>query len=166
MSDEQAATGTGSTGGEPTRSGGVPTRRALLVGAGAVGATVVLAACGTDPDEEPANQPVGGGNATAPTGESAAPGGAALAKASDVPVGGGVIVGDLVITQPTEGQFKAFSKICTHQGCPVSSIDAGAIICTCHGSKFSIEDGSVKTGPATKPLTEKKVTVDGDSITA
>ena len=55
------------------------------------------------------------------------------------------------MTQPTEGDFKAFSAVCTHQGCVVAKIEGEDIECTCHGSKFSIEDGSVVTGPATKP---------------
>ena len=41
---------------------------------------------------------------------------------SKVPVGGGVILqdADYVVTQPSKGKYKAFSKICTHQGCPVA----------------------------------------------
>lgn len=39
------------------------------------------------------------------------------------------------------------------------------ISCACHGSTFSIADGSVQKGPATKPLEAKEITVSGDSIT-
>ena len=53
-----------------------------------------------------------------------------------------------MVTQPTEGDFKAFSALCTHQGCVVSEIKGEDIDCTCHGSKFSIADGSVVDGPA------------------
>ena len=89
--------------------------------------------------------------------------GAATAK---VPVGGGVILddADYVITQPTKGEFKAFSKICTHQNCPVTAVEGGTINCSCHGSKFSIEDGSVQNGPATKPLPEVETTVAGGQV--
>jgi Rieske Fe-S protein len=85
---------------------------------------------------------------------------------SEVPVRGGVILddADYVITQPKAGEFKAFSKICTHQNCPVTGIEGRTINCQCHGSKFSIEDGSVQTGPATRPLREAKVTVAGDQV--
>ena len=60
---------------------------------------------------------------------------------SEVPVGGGVILedADYVVTQPTKGEFKAFSKICTHQGCPVAEVTGGNINCKCHGSQFSVE---------------------------
>jgi Rieske Fe-S protein len=78
-----------------------------------------------------------------------------------VPVGGGVILedADYVVTQPSEGKYKAFSKICTHQGCPVASVENGVIHCNCHGSEYSISDGSVTNPPATKPLTESKTAV-------
>jgi len=84
---------------------------------------------------------------------------------ADVPVGGGVVLkdADYVVTQPTEGEFKAFSKICTHKGCPVAEV-AKTINCKCHGSKFSIEDGSVVNPPADKPLAESKATVSGDKV--
>lgn len=156
--------------------GGGPSRRAVLTGAGALGATVVLAACGTDAAETtpaPAGagattQPAATGGATGePSGGADAGGSAtALAKKADVPVGGALIISakKLVVTQPTAGDFKAFSAICTHQGCPVSKVDGDVIVCTCHNSRFSIEDGSVKGGPAKGPLKEASIKVDGDDI--
>lgn len=94
-----------------------------------------------------------------------APSGPSVATAK-VPVGGGVILPDAnyVITQPAKGSYKAFSKICTHQGCPVAEIANGTIDCRCHGSKFSIQDGSVVNPPARKPLAESKVTVFGSKV--
>jgi Rieske Fe-S protein len=85
---------------------------------------------------------------------------------AEVPVGGGFILpnADYVVTQPTKGSYKAFSKICTHQGCPVSAILNKEIVCKCHNSHFSIEDGSVVSGPAQKPLPAAKTTVSGDKI--
>jgi Rieske Fe-S protein len=81
-------------------------------------------------------------------------------------VGGGTIFADeqVVVTQPSEGEFKAFNTTCTHQGCPVQSVSDGTINCTCHGSKFSIEDGSPESGPATSALEEVSINVEGDSI--
>lgn len=147
MSDDQMVTGQS-----------LPTRRALLMGTGVVGATVVLAACGTGTDTDTAGTDTAGGDS----------GGGAnvLTKTSEVPVGGGAIFAaqGVVVTQPTAGEFKGFTSICTHQGCPVSSVDGGTINCACHKSQFSINDGSVKTGPATRPLAAKDVKVDGENI--
>ena len=83
-----------------------------------------------------------------------------------MPVGGGVILqdADYVITQPKAGEFKAFSKICTHQQCAVTSVEGGTINCPCHGSKYSIEDGSVVNPPAPAPLEEAEVTVSGGQV--
>ena len=39
------------------------------------------------------------------------------------------------------------------------------INCDCHGSKYSITDGSVVNPPAPKPLPPKTIKVDGDSLT-
>jgi Rieske Fe-S protein len=89
-----------------------------------------------------------------------------LASTKDIPVGGGKVFEDqqLVITQPTKGEFKGFSAICTHQGCTVSQVKGGTINCPCHGSKFEVSDGSVRSGPANKPLPYRGVKVDGDQI--
>ncbi|MDO5503984.1 MAG: Rieske (2Fe-2S) protein [Actinomycetia bacterium] len=89
-----------------------------------------------------------------------------VAATSDVPVGGGIIVGAVqtVITQPTAGEFKAFSSICPHQGCAVSSVEDDEIICPCHDSRFAISTGAVLTGPARTGLTEVALRVDGESI--
>lgn len=161
----------------PAEDAGAPatgsTRRVVLLGAGAAGATAVLAACGSSGTSTNTNgedfsnnpAPAGSGQANAGGGgNSGNAAGSALAAVADVPEGGGVIKGDLVITQPTAGQYKAFSKVCTHAGCDVNKVDAGVISCPCHGSKFSIDTGEPTAGPATKGLAETKVKVDGDNI--
>jgi Rieske Fe-S protein len=86
-----------------------------------------------------------------------------LANAADVPVGGGVIVGDTVVTQPTAGTFVGLSSTCTHAGCKVATVAEGTINCPCHGSRFDL-DGSVRNGPANKPLAAKPVRVEDGSI--
>ena len=70
----------------------------------------------------------------------------------------------VVVTQPEAGTIVAFSSICTHQGCEVSTVADGTINCPCHGSKFAIADGSVAGGPAKKPLPPVAVNVTGDVI--
>lgn len=124
-------------------------RRALL-------ALPVLAACAGPSTSEGAAS----GGATRASGPATLP-------AADVPVGGGAILLDsqVVVTQPTEGDFKAFGSICTHAGCPVSAVTDGKIVCSCHGSVFSIEDGSVVDGPAAAPLPAKTVTVADGQVT-
>jgi Rieske Fe-S protein len=89
-----------------------------------------------------------------------------LALTSDVPVGGGKILADkkIVITQPRAGSFQAFTAVCTHQGCTVSSVSGGTVNCPCHGSKFSIANGSVVAGPAPSALAPVSIKVQGTSI--
>ncbi|SEF12844.1 Rieske (2Fe-2S) protein [Streptomyces sp. Ag109_O5-10] len=101
------------------------------------------------------------------SGSASSAAGNALAQTSDIPEGGGTIFKDhkIVVTQPTKGEFKAFSAICTHEGCTVSRVVDGTIDCPCHGSKFHIADGSVAHGPATRPLPAESITVSGNSIT-
>jgi len=40
---------------------------------------------------------------------------------------------------------------CSHRGCPLSNgeLDGEVIVCVCHGSRFSLRDGTVERGPAT-----------------
>jgi nitrite reductase/ring-hydroxylating ferredoxin subunit len=148
------------------------TRRRFTATATAGLALPVLAACGSDDggtgsdtsSAEPSD------TSSSPAGDGGGAGGSAgavLASTSDVPVGGCAVFESekVVVTQPTEGEFKAFSSTCTHQGCAVSSSSDGEIPCNCHGSRFSLEDGSVLNGPATSPLAEVEITVEGDSIT-
>lgn len=139
------------------------TRRAVLVGAAGIAAVSVTAACGGDGGTD-GSAGSGSNNAGGNAGKTG--GNSSLPKTTDVPVGGGVVVAtaDVVITQPSAGQFKAFSATCTHQGCTLADVSGGTINCGCHFSKFSATDGSVKNGPATQPLPEKKITVSGTSI--
>jgi Rieske Fe-S protein len=170
------------------------TRRGMLAGVGLVGLAGAITACGASSSSSSAaaagpaaSSASGGGGATtatsaapaasAPTGSqaSSSPGSSgsaggvaagALSGTSAIPVGGGKIFPSqlVVVTQPTAGQFKAFSATCTHMGCTVSQIADGRIDCPCHGSEYSIKDGAVLRGPASKPLPAKQIKVTGDSI--
>jgi len=131
-----------------------PPRRQVLRGAAGVSVlagVALVAGCGSDDaGGTPTGAPSGGDRTLTPT--------------SAVPVGGGVIVGAVVVTQPTAGDFKGFSSTCTHKGCTVESVAGGEIICPCHGSRYSVTDGSPTRGPATAPLPEVAVTVDGTDV--
>jgi Rieske Fe-S protein len=138
-------------------------RQKVIVGAGLGLIATALAACTTYGKKPEA----AGDTATTAAPATGAPGAPApanaVAKIADVAVGSGVIVDDLVVTQPSAGEFKGFSSTCTHAGCTVAEVADGTINCPCHGSKFNL-DGTVANGPATKPLEARTVTVQGDSI--
>lgn len=137
------------------------TRRGVLAGVGGVCVVAALGACGGG------SSPSGGG-----TGNTGGTAGGTLGRTSDVPVGGGKVFADqdVVVTQPTAGEFKAFSATCTHAGCTVASVSAGKINCPCHGSQYSATSGAVVTpGPGLttqtqRPLAAKTVQVEGGSL--
>lgn len=135
------------------------TRRGLLLGTGIVGLTGALAACGNSEGGEESSE--GGGSGAQPGGNDQG-----LAQTSEIPVGGGKVFKEqgVVVTQPKEGVWRAFSTKCTHRGCDVDKVAGGTIQCPCHGSKFTIGDAGVTGGPAKGPLEAKKITVEGGWI--
>jgi Rieske Fe-S protein len=137
---------------DPSKPEPESTRRGMLVGVGLVGIAGTLSACGGSKDDS--------------SGDASKSSGGALGKTSDVPVGGGKIFKDekVVVTQPEQGEFKAFSAVCTHRGCTVGSVSGGQIHCPCHGSAFNVTDGSVAKGPAAKPLPAKTVSVNNGEL--
>ena len=165
-------------------------RRCVLLGAGVLGVAGVLTACSTaavpynanDAGQAPGTTPSANGSdaasamATQPSSSASAKSGGSmngsgqmgtvLGMASAVPVGGGMVYTDakVVVTQPSKGQYKAFSAVCTHVGCLCNQVADGTINCPCHGSKFKITDGSVVAGPAPAPLPAKTVTVTGGKV--
>jgi len=148
-------------------------RRAVLAGACAACAASVAGCARYGTSYGLAGAPATGGTSSSATGAASAgasSGGATkpavLAKTTDVPVGGGKILTaqKIVITQPKAGTFHAFTAICTHQGCIVSTVSGGTIDCPCHGSKYSDVNGSVVNGPAILPLAAVSITVQGTSI--
>lgn len=136
----------------------LPARRAVL----AAGAAALASGCAEYGGED-AGPGDGGDGSSSP---SAGTAGDVLAGADDVPVGGGLVLKDakIVVTQPMKGEFKAFSAVCTHQGCLVGKVADGVVKCPCHGSEFSATDGSVTHGPASRPLPPQRITVTGNSV--
>jgi len=142
---------------EPAVPAGFPDRRGILKVAGVVVGAGALAACSSP--TVPSGTTGGG---------SGSPGGAAGGiPTSEIPVGGGKVFPDskTVVTQPKAGTFKAFDAVCPHQGCTVGSVEAGQIVCPCHGSHFDDSTGAVVAGPAPTGLTPKTVKVSGSTLT-
>jgi Rieske Fe-S protein len=138
--------------------------RRTVLGVTVAGASGLLVACGGSSTGPGASGDTSSNSPSETSTSSADEGG--LVEKSKVPVGEGVILTGpkIVVTQPTAGNFKAFTAVCTHMGCTVGSIANGTITCPCHGSTYSIKDGSVKGGPAPKPLAEIAIKVQGDEI--
>lgn len=111
-------------------------------------------------------------------------------KASDVEVGGIVTVfpeddlggaisqtvlihvndgGNIVTSKGREtwgpDGFLAFSKVCTHAGCPVGLYEhlEKLLVCPCHQSMFTVLTGAVPTfGPAPRPLPQLPIYIDSN----
>ncbi|MGZ5415691.1 MAG: Rieske (2Fe-2S) protein [Nocardioides sp.] len=155
--------------GSARTDAGVSRRKVLLAGTGTALGVGLLASCGDDPEATP----TAGSSSTTPaesssSSDSGTGGGKALAKVSDIPVGGAVAAESsdgkpIIVSQPTDGEVVAFSAICTHKGCTVAPADK-ILACPCHGSTYDLATGENTGGPAPKPLTEIAVTIDGDDV--
>ena len=115
-------------------------RRTFLLGTATTFAGAFLAACGSNPPKE--------------------------IEATEVPVGSAVILGSVIIAQPTEGEFIAYSSACPHQGNFITKVEGDVVTCTKHNSKFSIMDGSLISGPATSGLRDANLTQEGNTLSA
>jgi thiosulfate dehydrogenase (quinone) large subunit len=98
----------------------------------------------------------------------AAPKGTPIAKLDALAVGAAVGFTDpgsgepSVLLRPTANSVEAFSRICTHAGCPVQW-DPGSklLVCPCHGAEFDpARNAAPVAGPASTPLRRIPVAVD------
>jgi Rieske Fe-S protein len=155
-------------------------RLGTALGVGAAGAS--LAACGgsassgggSGGQKSDGGGGYGGGNSGAQgdkgseKGSKAASSSDAIAAASDVAPGSAVTFKNAgspaVLVHLDNGDFAAYSAICTHQGCTVAYRN-GQLACPCHGSVFDPAHGAaVVAGPAPKPLPEIPVKVQGGDV--
>jgi nitrite reductase/ring-hydroxylating ferredoxin subunit len=150
------------------------------LGVGAAGASV-LAACGGGEQSGGGGSGGGSGNGSGAGGdgdrtqssgggshETHASGGQAIAKTSEVAPGTAVKFKDsgkpAVLVHLENGDFAAYSAVCTHQGCTVAYKN-GQLACPCHGSVFDPANGAqVVNGPAQRPLPEIPVEVRGGEV--
>lgn len=132
------------------------TRRTALT-AGGLTVAAVAAACGSDTTPTPNS---GAGTPAAGSGSSS--GGTELAKVADIPDGGSLVVGEVLLAR-TGDTVVGHSVVCTHAGCPVQAAGANAD-CNCHGSQFNATTGAVLKGPATQPLAAVAVTVKDGAV--
>lgn len=130
-----------------------PSRRGVMRTAGLAGTMAVIgssaavtSACSADEESAPTED--------------------ANLASTDVPVGSGTVIEDTyVVTQPKDGEFFAFSSVCTHQGCQITRVTEEAIVCPCHSSNFSLTTGEVLSGPAEEPLPQYEVTEADGTLT-
>lgn len=144
-----------------------PSRRIVFHGLTALGVAAVLAGCGSDDDGSSGSDPTT--DTKTPTGGRSSGGTTTenvLAETSEVPLGGGLILPDekIVITQPADGEFRAFSAVCKHQGFTVTSVEDEQIRCDHHGSVYDFESGDNIGGPAPAPLDPIQIRVKNGKI--
>ena len=151
-------------------------RLGSALGVGAAAAS--LAACGGSSNSGASSSSggnQGGGDPrgsrkaeSSPPGEAAKGGGTPLAQESEVAPGSAIKFKDggqdAVLIHLENGDFVAYSAVCTHQGCIVA-YQKGQLACPCHGSVFDPANGAeVVTGPAQSPLPEIPVEVKGGQV--
>lgn len=97
--------------------------------------------------------------------------GTVIASVAEVPVGTAKkftvpnTTNTALLVHLENNNFKAFSNICTHQGCEVDyNAQANLFVCPCHGARFNAADGSVSRGPTRTPLAAYEVTAQNGSI--
>jgi nitrite reductase/ring-hydroxylating ferredoxin subunit len=134
-------------------------RRGVITSAVGLSAVAALSACSTEVSNLTSTPAPEAPATTSPV---------AVAKTSDIPIGSGkkfdVEGVPILITQPTAGEFRGFSAVCTHAGFVMTNMANAEIKCDNHGAVYSADDGSVLSGPAPRALGKVTVTVEGDDV--
>lgn len=71
---------------------------------------------------------------------------------------------DVIVINVGSDVYRAFTSICTHEGCTVASFNGARIQCPCHGSEYDTSGRNV-AGPAPRPLTEYRASYDAATRT-
>lgn len=156
---------------------GSVSRRGVLAGSVAAAAALALGACastdeaGSTTSSSPSDSPSESASPDTPTDTASAdasPSTQALAGTEDFPVGGGAVVmtaqGPVVVTHPTDTEYRAFNGRCPHAGCPVAEVLENTIQCNCHGSTFDASTGDRLEGPAPTGLEPVAIQVSDGEI--
>lgn len=143
------------------------TRRTVVASGLAATGAATLAACAAEPEPVETTPP----SATVDEAPEELAGEILLGSTSEVMIGSGTkfMVDEsltILVTQPKEGVFRAFSAKCTHAGCIVTGIRDDEIACGCHGARFSPETGEPVAGPAKSPLGKIQLEVRGSDLYA
>lgn len=70
----------------------------------------------------------------------------------------------VLLVRTHEGEFRAFSAICTHLDCTVQyRKEKGSIWCACHNGTYDLTGRNID-GPPPRPLDEYRVVVQGEEI--
>lgn len=147
------------------------TRRAFVGTTVAASATLALAACGDGSSAAPNNEP------SAPPEPEGEP--TVVATLAELPVAARLSVAakrtrgkdagkeaGFLLFRPTEESVLAYTAICTHQGCAVTTKAPSGedFYCPCHGSYFEPSDGKAITGPAREALERFAAEIQGDDV--
>ena len=99
------------------------------------------------------------------------PSGTRIGAVTAVPVGEAAQFSDPATGNPawmvclSQGNFAAFSAVCTHAGCTVQyQANTKEFICPCHGGVFSARNGQVLGGPPPTPLPSIPVQVSNGQL--
>ncbi|GAA4283632.1 hypothetical protein GCM10022261_11630 [Brevibacterium daeguense] len=143
----------------------LPDRRRVLQAAGIAGGLLsagATAACSSGSEGDGGSGDEGSGDGD--SGGEELP--TVTVPVAEVPVGSGIVVENTyAVVQPAEGEFHAFSAVCTHEGCLVQNFTPTEIVCPCHSSRFSTTDGTVISGPASTALAAAVVTESDGELT-
>lgn len=137
----------------------------------AAGAAVALTACGDGSSAAPNNvpsappEPVGEGTAVATLTELAV-GTRLSVTAARTGADGKTKDAGFLLFRPNEQTVLAYTAICTHQGCAVSTKapQGDDFYCACHGSHFQPSDGKAIAGPARGALERIAASIKGQDV--
>ncbi|MEZ5419299.1 MAG: Rieske (2Fe-2S) protein [Vicinamibacterales bacterium] len=101
-----------------------------------------------------------------PAGGEPSTAGVVAARLADMKANSGIIfpfgTRPAILVRTAEGEFKAFSAVCTHLECTVQyKADVSQIWCACHNGFYDLS-GNVASGPPPRPLESYAVAVRGE----